>query len=126
MGTRQSGPNGKVYAIQDTDGDYIGDKVTVIAQGLTLPNGVALKDGDLYVAEVSRVLKFEDIDNHIDNPSYVVVRDDFPARNQHGWKYIKFGPDGKLYIPVGAPCNICDEGDPYAAIHRMNPDGSDL
>ena len=71
-------------------------------------------------------MKFEDIDNNLDNPTFTVVRDDFPTNASHGWKYIKFGPDGKLYVPVGAPCNICDEGDPFAAIHRMNPDGTNL
>ena len=85
-----------------------------------------MRDGDLYVAEIHRILKFEDIDNNLDNPTFTVVRDDFPTNASHGWKYIKFGPDGKLYVPVGAPCNICDEGDPFAAIHRMNPDGTNL
>ncbi len=118
---------GKVYAVRDTDGDYVADEVYTIAEGLNMPNGVAFRDGALYVAEVNRILRYDDIENHlIDPPEPVVVYDDLPSDRHHGWKYIDFGPDGKLYVPVGAPCNICDEGDPYAAILRMNPDGSDV
>ncbi|HRE68284.1 MAG TPA: sorbosone dehydrogenase family protein [Cyclobacteriaceae bacterium] len=118
----------KVYAVQDTDGDFVADKKWILDSGLNMPNGVAFKDGDLYVAEVSRILKYEDIESKLDNPGEpVVVYDKFPTEAHHGWKYIAFGPDGKLYVPVGAPCNICEPEDPiYAAIHRMNEDGTDL
>jgi glucose/arabinose dehydrogenase len=118
----------KVYAVQDTDGDFIADKKWVLDTGLNMPNGVAFRDGDLYVAEVSRILKYEDIETKLDNPGEpVVVYDQFPTETHHGWKYIAFGPDGKLYVPVGAPCNICDpEEEIYAAIHRMNADGTGL
>ncbi len=125
VGTRGEG---KVYAILDTNADKRADRVITIASGLDMPNGVALKDGDLYVAEVSRVLKFQDIENHLDNPpSPAVVNNSFPTSRHHGWKFIKFGPDGKLYVPVGAPCNICKSDDErFASIMRMNPDGSEL
>ncbi len=125
VGTRDGD---KVYAILDTNKDYKADKIITVASGLNTPNGVALKDGDLYVAEISRVIKFPDIENHLLNPpSPLVVNDQFPSDTHHGWKYIKFGPDGKLYVPVGAPCNICKSSDErYATIMRMNPDGSDL
>ena len=113
----------KVYAVKDTNGDYSADDVKVIASGLRTPNGVAFRNGDLYVAEISRILKFHDIENTLDNPEYEIVNDNFPSNTQHGWKYIAFGPDGKLYVPVGAPCNICDE-EGFAAIYRINPDGS--
>lgn len=118
----------KVYAVKDTNGDYKADKRWVIASGLNMPNGVALKDGDLYVAEVSRILKFKDIENHLSNPGEPeVVYDEYPTETHHGWKYIAFGPDGKLYVPVGAPCNICESEDPiYASITRINPDGTGL
>jgi glucose/arabinose dehydrogenase len=124
VGTRES----KVYAIIDSDKDYKADRVITIAQGLDSPNGVALRDGDLYVAEISRVIKYPDIENHLDNPpTPVVVNDNFPTARHHGWKFIKFGPDGKLYVPVGAPCNICkSEDERFASIMRMNPDGSSL
>lgn len=125
VGTRG---NGKVYAILDTNKDYKADKVITIASGLNTPNGVALKDGDLYVAEISRVIKYPAIENHLQNPPPpVVVNNSFPDDTHHGWKFIKFGPDGKLYVPVGAPCNICkSEDERYASIMRMNPDGTSL
>lgn len=127
VGTRNAG---NVYALVDNDKDFKVDEVITIASGLDMPNGVDLKDGDLYVAEVSRIIKFDDIERTFRNkPSYSVVRDDFPTDRSHGWKFIKFGPDGKLYVPVGAPCNIClkeNEDERYASITRMNADGSDF
>ena len=116
----------KVYAVQDSDGDFKADKKWVVATGLNSPNGVAFKDGDLYVAEISRILKFPDIEKKLNNPGRPeVVADDYPTETHHGWKYIAFGPDGKLYIPVGAPCNICDSDEEiFASITRMNADGT--
>ncbi len=116
----------KVYAIKDTDGDMVADKKWVIASGLNMPNGVAFKDGDLYVAEVSKITKYPSIESRLDNPpTPVIINDKFPTESHHGWKYISFGPDGKLYVPVGAPCNICKKDDEiYASITRMNADGS--
>ena len=118
----------KVYAVKDTDGDFKADKKWVIASGLNMPNGVAFKDGNLYVAEVSRILKFTNIESKLDAPGKPeVVYDKFPKETHHGWKYIAFGPDGKLYVPVGAPCNICESKDAiYASIQRMNADGTGL
>ncbi len=116
----------KVYALQDTNGDMKADKRYVIATGMTMPNGVAFKDGDLYVAEVSKLWRFEDIESNLESPKRTLIYDDYPTDRHHGWKYIAFGPDGKLYIPVGAPCNICESKDErYASITRMNPDGTD-
>jgi glucose/arabinose dehydrogenase len=116
----------KVYAIKDTDGDFKADKKWVIASGLNMPNGVAFKDGDLYVAEVSRITKFSGIESKLQNPGQPsVIIDTYPTETHHGWKYIAFGPDGKLYVPVGAPCNICESKDPiFASITRVNADGS--
>lgn len=122
VGSRSAG---NVYAILDENGDNRADEVVTIASGLNMPNGVAFKDGDLYVAEVSRILKYEDIESRLDNPpAPQAIKSDFPSDRSHGWKFIRFGPDGMLYVPVGAPCNICDPGDPYASITRMNPDGT--
>lgn len=116
----------KVYAVKDTDGDFKADKKWVIASGLNMPNGVAFKDGDLYVAEVSRILKYVGIESKLANPpAPVVVNDTYPDKTHHGWKYIAFGPDGKLYVPVGAPCNICESKEEiFASITRINADGS--
>lgn len=121
---------GGVYAIEpgaggNSDGSPV---VHTIASGLREPSGVAFRNGALYVAAVSRILRFDDIERRLANPpAPVVVSERFPTDGQHGRKFIAFGPDGKLYVPVGAPCNIC-EPDPnrYANIMRMNPDGSDL
>jgi glucose/arabinose dehydrogenase len=116
----------KVYAIKDSNGDFKADQKWVIASGLNMPNGVAFKDGDLYVAEVSRIIKFPGIESKLTNPGQpVVINDKYPTETHHGWKYIAFGPDGKLYVPVGAPCNICESKDEiYASITRLNPDGT--
>ena len=91
-----------------------------------MPNGVAFREGDLFVAEVSRVLIFRDIEANLDNPpDPEVIFDDYPEDHHHGWKFIRFGPDGWLYVPVGAPCNICERSNPvYASITRLQPDGS--
>jgi glucose/arabinose dehydrogenase len=116
----------KVYALRDTNGDKIADKKWVLASGLDMPNGVAFRDGALYVAENSKVTRWDGIESKLGNPgSPKVVNAKFPTEDHHGWKYIAFGPDGKLYVPVGAPCNICESKDPiYASITRMNTDGS--
>ncbi len=110
-----------VYALVDEDGDGKADSKYVLANDLRMPNGVAVKDGDLYVAEVSRILRFKDIENNLTKPSYEVVYDGYPDEAHHGWKFIAFGPEGMLYIPVGAPCNICVSEDPiFASITRLD------
>ena len=124
VGTRED----RVYALRDRDGDHRAEEILIVARGLNSPNGVAVKAGDLYVAEISRVLRFRDIEDTLpDPPAPQVVNDTFPSDAHHGWKFIAFGPDGKLYVPVGAPCNVCRRDNPvYAAIHRMNDDGTKL
>lgn len=118
----------KVYAVVDENKDGIGDKVYVVAKGLDTPNGVAFKDGSLYIACISTILKIDSIESHLSNPPQLkVVYDQYPTDGHHGWKFIAFGPDGKLYVPVGAPCNICEQKNPvYASITRINSDGSGL
>jgi glucose/arabinose dehydrogenase len=125
VGTRGQG---KVYALVDRDKDGRAEQVFTIASGLSSPNGVAWRDGSLYVAEISRVLRFDHIDDHLaDPPKPVVVTDAYPHDGSHGWKFIRFGPDGKLYVPVGAPCNICEPTDPiYASITRIDPGASKI
>ncbi len=125
VGTRKPGV---VYAVPDRDGDGAADKVHVVARDLTLPVGLDLHQGALYVSSLDRVVRLDDIEARLtDPPEPVVVSDGFPDDVHHGWKFIRFGPDGKLYVPVGAPCNICSKSDErYASIMRMNPDGSEL
>jgi glucose/arabinose dehydrogenase len=123
VGTRQMG---RVYAVVDQNGDLKADRVVTIADRLNLPNGVAYWDGDLYVAEVSRILRFRQIESRLNNPGPPeVVYDQYPKDHYQGWKFIRFGPDGKLYVPVGAPCNVCLRNEPaFASITRINRDGS--
>ncbi|MFH0934782.1 MAG: sorbosone dehydrogenase family protein, partial [Pseudomonadota bacterium] len=118
----------KVYALPNRDGGHKADSVITLLKGLDTPNGVAFRDGALYVAETGRILRYDRIAARLRNPPKpVVVTDAFPRDSHHGWKFIRFGPDGRLYVPVGAPCNIC-EPDParYAAIFRLNADGCGL
>jgi glucose/arabinose dehydrogenase len=119
---------GNVYALPDRDGNGEADSVYVIASDLDMPVGVAFHQGDLYVSALDRIVKLPGIGNRLTNqPKPVTVFDGFPDKDHHGWKYIAFGPDGKLYVPVGAPCNICLSKDSiFATITRMNPDGTGL
>jgi glucose/arabinose dehydrogenase len=120
--------DGNVYAIPVAASGQPSAPIRTIASGLRDPAGVAFRDGSLYVSAVSRILRFDDIERRLDQPPQpVVVTDRFPTDGQHGRKFIAFGPDGKLYVPVGAPCNICEpDPDRYANIMRMNADGSGL
>ena len=114
--------DGRVYALTPTEGAP--PILTTIAEGLKMPNGVAMNDGDLYVAENHRIIRFDDIESNLDDlPEPVVVIDTLLAESHHGWRYIDFGPDGLLYISLGAPCNVCERPG-SANISRMNPDGS--
>jgi glucose/arabinose dehydrogenase len=125
VGTRDAG---NVYAVLDRGKKGRADEVVTVASGMNMPNGVAFRDGALFVAEVGRVLRYDGIEDRLkDPPKPVAVNDTFPRNTHHGWKFIRFGPDGYLYVPVGAPCNVCEEKDPrYAAILRMEPDGTGL
>ncbi|MBP0591716.1 sorbosone dehydrogenase family protein [Paraburkholderia sp. LEh10] len=115
---------GRIYALELRDARVAARHV--IASGLEQPIGVAWHDGALYVSAISRILRFDAIDSHLSTPPKPVIIDNsLPTEHQHGWKFIAFGPDGKLYVPQGAPCNIClTDRDRYAMIGRMNPDGS--
>ncbi|MBA2305485.1 MAG: sorbosone dehydrogenase family protein [Acidobacteria bacterium] len=117
----------RVYAVVDRDGDKKGDQVYTIATGLASPSGIAFRDGALYVAEVSRVTRYDGIESKLDSPPQpVVVNDKLPTEAHHGWKYLGFGPDGMLYVPIGAPCNLCERPDDerFATITRMKADGT--
>ena len=123
VGTREKGV---VYAIPGAVGATHAATPRRIARGLTSPNGVAVRDGALYVAEISRIIRFDDIEVRLEHPpAPVVVTDRYPTDRHHGWKFIAFGPDGWLYVPVGAPCNVClPPGPLHQTITRMKPDGS--
>jgi glucose/arabinose dehydrogenase len=124
VGTRMAG---SVYALVDADQDHRAETVHTIATGLNMPNGVAFRDGALYVAEVDKLWRYDDIEAHLDDPPEpVLVKGDFPTERHHGWKFIRFGPDGLLYVPVGAPCNICEPDELHGAIFRIKPDGTGM
>ncbi|GAB7535373.1 PQQ-dependent sugar dehydrogenase [Burkholderia sp. 3C] len=116
---------GSVHALTLRDGRVVARHV--VASGLEMPVGVAYRDGALYISAISRILRLDRIDDQLAAPPKpALVTDKLPTDRQHGWKFIAFGPDGKLYVPVGAPCNICEpDRDRYAMLGRMNPDGSD-
>lgn len=118
---------GKVYGLE-LDTSWRARQLHVVASGLAMPVGVAWREGSLYVSAVDRILRLDDIDRRLaDPPTPVVVTDRLPRETHHGWKFIAFGPDGWLYVPVGAPCNICaPDAERYAAIFRLRPDGSAL
>jgi glucose/arabinose dehydrogenase len=121
VGTQREG---SVFALVPRAG--ASPEVLTIAKGLNAPNGVAFRAGSLYVAEINRILRYDAIEANLRNPPHpVVLTDRFPRDGHHGWKYIAFGPDGWLYVPVGAPCNVCEpDPDRYALISRIQPDGS--
>jgi glucose/arabinose dehydrogenase len=115
---------GRVYEITDN-----GDRrsVRVVIDKLVQPSGVAFANGSLYVMAINRVLRFDGIESN-PNVQPVDLTDKFqlPPEQHHNWKYIRFGPDKKLYVPFGAPCNICEPPAQYAQIRRYNPDGSGM
>ena len=116
---------GNVYAVADALTQPAAPRT--IASGLTLPSGLAMRNGDLYVGALNRVLRFTDVDAQLKatpsgNLRSTLITADLPSERHHGWKYLGFAPDGSLYVPVGAPCNICLSQDPrFASILRMDP-----
>jgi glucose/arabinose dehydrogenase len=122
VGSREN--NGNVLALRDVDGDYYADERYVILSGGFMPNGVAFHDGDLYVGEVDKIWRYPDILASLEVPPQPELVREYPDDTWHGWKYIATGPDGMLYVPVGAPCNVCEREEPFATMTRLNTDGS--
>ena len=115
IGTRSEGV---VYAIKD-------NKRYIIAEGLNMPNGLAFRDKALYIGAVDKLYRLDDIEARLDSPPIpTLIRGDLPSENHHGWRYMDFGPDNRLYMAIGAPCNVCLKED-YAVIRSMKADGSD-
>ena len=115
IGTRSAG---NVYAINN-------GKQYTIATNLNMPNGLAFHNQSLYIAAVDKLYRMDNIEANLANPPPLkLIRDDFPVESHHGWRYIAFGPDNRLYMAIGAPCNVCLKED-YAVIRSMKADGSD-
>ena len=111
---------GKVHAIVDSDGDHSTDSVYLIDEDLKLPSGIAFRNGSLYVAALEQILRYDNIETQLEQPPEPqIFHDGFPDKTHHGWKYLRFGPDDYLYVPVGAPCNICDEAG-FAELRRIS------
>jgi glucose/arabinose dehydrogenase len=120
VGTRRAG---RVYAVPNALTDAKPEVITLL-NGLDMPSGLTVHQGDLYVGALNKILKIADIDNHLAvNPAYQTITDALPDKTHHGWKYLKFGPDNQLYVPIGAPCNIClSEDERFASLLKMDPD----
>ena len=113
---------GNLYAIANKDGKR---SVKVLASGLHRPNGVAFRNGTLYIAELSKVSKIDKVEDSLDSPpKLTMIYDNLPKDEAHGWKFIAIGPDNKLYVPVGQPGNNVLHDDAHGQIRRMNLDGS--
>lgn len=123
VGTRGN----KVFAVVDKNKDRVADEVVTILDDLKMGNGVAVHQGNLYVAEQNRIAVYSAVGFDLTLPfeqMREVIYDKLPDKSHHGWRYIDFGPDNKLYVTVGAPCNICDPQGMEASIIRMDADGS--
>jgi len=120
VGTRRAG---KLYAVVPPPTVDADPEVVTFATGLTMPSGIALLDGDLYVGALNRILRFPSIETTFrENPQPQIISDELPKKRHHGWKYLSVGPDRHLYVPVGAPCNIClSDDERYASILRVDP-----
>jgi len=117
---------GKVYAIQDSNSDGYGDTIYIIASGLRLPTGLAYKYGNLYVAAVNEIYMFPNIEQNLNSPKKITIKNDLPYDSGHGWKYMKISKNDRLYFNIGAPCNVCKLKDPYGTISSIKLDGSDF
>jgi glucose/arabinose dehydrogenase len=126
LGSRSGG---NIFAIRDTDGNGESDEKLLVAEGLTMPTGVSIFNGDLFFSEINKIWRIENIDQFLQNnaaelPEKILVTDNLPSDKWHGWKWIMHDKNGGLYSNVGAPCNVCLSDDKrYASILRLN-DGS--
>jgi glucose/arabinose dehydrogenase len=113
---------GRVYAVTDKNGKH---EVHTIVKDMHSPNGIALHNGTLYIAEINKISKIDDIENHLDDAKPTVIYSDLPNDEPHGWKFLTVGPDNRLYFNIGAPCNICMPPPTHAQLRSINLDGSD-
>ena len=121
------GVRDRVSAVLDSNGDGSADEVLTVAEGLNTPNGVAYHQGGLYIGEINRISKISNISSRLSQPQATeTIIDSLPRERHHGFKFLQIGPDGKMYFPVGGPCNVCLRSEEtFATIQRMNLDGGD-
>jgi glucose/arabinose dehydrogenase len=128
------GPNGKIYIgtriigrVYEVTDDGTKRTSRVVVDKLTQPAGVAMHGDQLYVFAIDKVLRFDGIEKNPGvQPVDMTAAFQLPPEQHHNWKYVAFGPDGKLYVPFGAPCNICEPPKEYAQLRRYNPDGTGM
>ncbi|MFO0481066.1 MAG: PQQ-dependent sugar dehydrogenase, partial [bacterium] len=124
VGTRTIG---RVYAVYEQNGQRVNK---VVAEKLVQPNGVLVQNGSLYIAAINRVFRYDNIEANLENiPTPVDMTEAFklPPEVHHNWKFLAFGPDGKIYFQVGAPCNACEiNPGVHGQIRRYNLDGSGM
>ena len=137
------GVTSPIYAIRDEDGDGDADRVWTLSNDMGTPNGIDYRDGTLYVVDEHRVMRIDEVESNLENPTFVTINSSLPSRAEtdqatdvgHWWRYLRYGPDDKLYVSVGTRWSFLvgghtanDLADPaiYSTIMRMNPDGSDL
>ncbi|MPY71094.1 MAG: sorbosone dehydrogenase family protein [Alphaproteobacteria bacterium] len=113
----------EVHVVFDRDNDGAADAVRPVSRSLKVPNGIAWRDGWLYIAEQHRIIRYRPALAKLGPHSPEVIHDRLPDMSHHGWRYAAFGPDGRLYVTVGAPCNICDIGGLQGTILRLDADG---
>jgi len=121
VGSRRAG---KIYAVPLSNAAGSPSRVVLVDSNLTMPSGIVMRGKDLYVGALNQILRYRNIDNHFSaNPEPEIITDSLPNKTHHGWKYLSLGPDGNLYVPVGAPCNIClSENEEFASILKVDPD----
>ena len=122
----QRSAGGRIHAVLNPNNSATASEVVEIDKGLKSPSGLTYRNGDLYVAAISKILRYKDIAATLNSsPEPETITDKLPTKSHHGWKFIEFGPDGLLYVPVGAPCNICEPEEVFASIHRMDVNDPD-
>ena len=119
VGSRRAG---EVWALRDNNNDGEVDQRYLIDKNLNMPSGLAFRDGHLYVGAVNQILRYRDIESYLKNPPKPQIAfDNLPSALHHGWKFLRFSPEGALFVPVGAPCNVCEEQDPrFASILKVD------
>ncbi|MEO1290149.1 MAG: PQQ-dependent sugar dehydrogenase [Chloroflexota bacterium] len=117
---------GNIYAIPNATSSEIAEDIIIVDSELNSPNGIDLVDGDLYVAEIGQITRYDDIEDNLTSAESILITDALPEAGHHGWRYMGYAPDGMLYVAIGAPCNVCELEEMFGTIHRLNLDGTNL